>query len=94
MTMEHEVRRDDAGSRYELLVDGRVAGVADFVVAGTAVVVPHTEIDAARRGAGLGALLVEGVLADIRAQGRTVVPTCWYVRQYMAEHPETADLLA
>jgi predicted GNAT family acetyltransferase len=92
--MVHEVRRNDERGRYELLEDGEVVGFADFVDADESVVLPHTVIDPAKRGGGRGALLVQGALDDIRAQGRTVVPTCWYVRDYMAEHPETADLRA
>ena len=92
--MTHEVRRNDADSRYELLVDGQVAGIADFHLNGEAVVLPHTEIDPRRRGQGLGAILVQGVLDDVRSAGRTVVPSCWYVAQYIDEHPEQRDLLA
>jgi predicted GNAT family acetyltransferase len=92
--MAHQVIRDDDNGRYELRVDDELVGIAEFVVDGTTVVVPHTEITPARRGQGLGALLVEGVLADIRAQGAVVVPACWYVREYIDQHPEDADLLA
>jgi len=92
--MAHEVRRDDDRRRYELLVDGEVVGIADFEVVGSSVLLPHTEISRTRRGGGLGALLVEGVLDDVRAQGRDVIPACWYVRQYIDEHPEVADLVA
>ena len=89
-----EVRRNDADRRYELLDDGQLVGIADFHVDGSRVVVPHTEIDSRRRGQGLGAVLVQGVLDDIRHAGRTVVPACWYVRQYIDEHPDESDLLA
>ena len=92
--MAHDVRRNDADRRYELLVDGQLVGIADFSIDGSRVVLPHTEIDPRRRGQGLGALLVQGALEDIRAAGRTVVPACWYVRQYIDEHPEESDLLA
>jgi predicted GNAT family acetyltransferase len=92
--MAHEVRRNDAQNRYELLVDGDVVGIADFHLDGERVVLPHTEIDPRRRGQGMGALLVQGALEDIRHAGRTVVPSCWYVRQYIDEHPDEADLLA
>jgi hypothetical protein len=90
----HEVRRNDAEGRYELFVDDGLVGVADFSIHGSRVVVPHTEIQPRRRGNGLGAILVKGALDDIRASGRTVVPACWYVRQYIDEHPEESDLLA
>jgi uncharacterized protein len=91
--MQREIRRNDERGRYELTIDGELVGVADFVVDGSTVVLPHTEIDAARRGHGLGAILVKGALDDIRARGGAVIPTCWYVRQYIDEHPEEADLL-
>jgi predicted GNAT family acetyltransferase len=92
--MSTEVRRNEERDRYELVVDGNLAGVADYVVNGDVVVLPHTEIDPARRGHGLGAVLVQAALDDVRAQGRTVVPTCWYVREYIDLHPDQADLLA
>jgi uncharacterized protein len=92
--MANEVRRNDAGSRYELLIDGQLAGVADYRLDEDRVVLPHTEIDPRRRGQGLGAILVKGALDDIRHAGRTVVPACWYVGQYIDEHPEERDLLA
>jgi|1185.fasta_scaffold231064_2 predicted GNAT family acetyltransferase len=92
--MTHAVTRNDERSRYELEVDGRVVGIADFDAQDSVLVLPHTEIDAAQRGRGLGALLVGGLLDDVRARGERVVPTCWYVREYMDLHPETADLLA
>jgi predicted GNAT family acetyltransferase len=92
--MANEVRRNDAQQRYELLVDGELAGIADFRLDEERVVLPHTEIDGRRRGQGLGAILVKGALDDIRHAGRTVVPACWYVGQYIDEHPEERDLLA
>lgn len=89
-----EVRRNDADGRYELVEDGKIVGIADFTLRGEAVVMPHTEITPARQGQGLGAILVRGALDDIRSSGRTVVPACWYVRQFIQEHPEYDDLVA
>jgi predicted GNAT family acetyltransferase len=92
--MASEVRNNEERARYELLVDGELVGVADYSIVGDRVVIPHTEIDARRRGHGLGAVLVQGALEDVRASGRTVVPRCWYVAQYIDEHPEFAGLVA
>jgi predicted GNAT family acetyltransferase len=92
--MTHEVRRNDVDHRYELLVDGELVGIADFSLRGEAVVMPHTEIVAPRRGQGLGDLLVQGALDDIRTAGRTVVPACWFVAAFLDGHPEYADLRA
>lgn len=92
--MDIHVQRNDEGRRYELIVDGQLVGVADYRVDGDDVILPHTEIEAGRRGQGLGAILVQGALDDVRAQGRTVIPTCWYVREYIDAHPSEADLIA
>jgi predicted GNAT family acetyltransferase len=39
----------------------------------------------------MGARLVGAALADVAASGTKVVPTCWYVAQYVREHPESVD---
>jgi uncharacterized protein len=89
-----EVRRNEERSRYELLEDGAVVGVADYRDDGEVVVMPHTEIDGRRRGQGLGAVLVQGALDDLREKDATVVPVCWYVAQFIDEHADYQDLLA
>jgi predicted GNAT family acetyltransferase len=89
-----EVRRDDAQSRYELLLDGQVVGLAEFRDDGDRLVFPHTVIDAPLRGRGLGDVLVKGALDDVRARGERVVPTCWFVAEYIDSHREYADLVA
>jgi hypothetical protein len=88
------VRNNTDASRYELLLDDRVVGIADYRVRDRAVLFPHTEIVPALQGRGLGATLVQGALDDVRSSGRTVVPQCWYVAAFIDDHPEYADLLA
>jgi predicted GNAT family acetyltransferase len=92
--MAIEVRHNPAESRYELTIDGRLVGIADYRADGDRLVFPHTEIEPVMRGRGLGAELVRGALDDVRTTGRTVVPRCWYVAQFIDEHPEYGDLLA
>jgi predicted GNAT family acetyltransferase len=92
--MPTEVLHNPERSRYELMVDGQLAGIADYEVVGDAVVLPHTEIRSSMRNRGLGAQLVRGALDDLRGTGRCVVPRCWYVAQFIDEHPEYSDLVA
>ena len=92
--MTTEVRDNAERARYEVLVDGKVAGIADYQVEGDRVLFPHTEIDPSLRGQGLGAVLVQWALDDVRKAGRRIVPQCWYVAQFVDEHPEYRDLLA
>ncbi len=92
--MTTEVLDNAEQSRYELLVDGRRAGLADYRIDGDRIVFPHTEIDPRLRGRGLGAVLVQHALDDARRTGRTVVPQCWYVAEFIQAHPEYGDLVA
>jgi uncharacterized protein len=92
--MTTDVRRNDERSRYELYVGDQLTGIADFRVEGRVVVFPHTQIDPSQRGNGLGAQLVQAALDDARASGRSVIARCWYVAQFIDEHPEYRDLLA
>jgi predicted GNAT family acetyltransferase len=88
------VEHDEERSRYELEVDGRFVGVADYRDEGDVLVFTHTQIARHLRGQGLGAILIGAALDDVRQSGRTVVPQCWYVGQFIDEHPEYADLVA
>jgi predicted GNAT family acetyltransferase len=89
-----QVRKDEERSRYELVEDGAVIGFADYRLQGDLVVFHHTVIDADRRGHGLGAVLVQGALDDVRPTGRKVVPVCWYVGEFLDTHSGYGDLAA
>ena len=91
--MRNEVVNNEAASRYELFLDDELVGIADYEVAGDHVVIPHTEIVQPLRGQGLGAVLVRGVLDDLRQSGRGVVPLCWYVAEYIDDHPDYKNLV-
>ena len=90
--MASEFRNNHQQRRYELSIDDEVVGVADYDIEGDVVVFPHTEIERSRRGNGLGAQLVQYALDDVRATNRKVQPLCWYVAEFIEEHPEYADL--
>ncbi len=91
--MALEATHNPDASRYELFDSGTLVGIAEYVLTGDVAVFPHTEIVANRRGEGLGAQLVQFALDDQRAAGRRVVPRCWYVAEFIDEHPEYADLV-
>ena len=81
-------------SRYELVEDGRLVGVADYRAMGDKLAFPHTEIVPARRNQGLGHALVKGALDDVRRKGVKVVPYCWFVAEFIEQNAEYADLRA
>lgn len=89
--MTTEVRRADG--RYEIVVDGVVAGFTEVREGDGALAFPHTEIDDAYEGQGLASQLVRGALDDVRAQGRLVHPFCPYVKTWIERHEEYRDLV-
>ena len=92
--MEMYVRKNPDRPRYELVEYDDVVGIADYREVGDRVVIHHTEVASAVRGTGKGSQLVKGVLDAVRAEGKTVVPQCWFVAEFIDLHPEYADLVA
>lgn len=87
MTEGIHVVRNDAAEQYEIVVDGTVAGVTEFVPdSGGRLIFPHTAIDPAFGGRGLGTTLVGEAMADVAARGETVVPVCPFVIKYLKSH--------
>ncbi len=77
------VRRNEETSRYEILVGDEVAGFTEFKEKNGVFLFPHTEVDPAFGGRGLGSILVAGAMADSAARGDTVVPICPFVVKYL-----------
>ena len=88
------VQKNEARHRYEAMRDGAVLGYAAYRDLGEAVELPHTVVEPAYEGRGVGSALIKAVLADIRADGHRVLATCRFVAGYLDRHPEYADLRA
>lgn len=93
-TAPANVRRDDARHRYEIEVNGQVAGSMAYRPHGEALELIHTEVGEAWQGQGLAAQLARHALDDARRTGRKVIPSCAYVAAYIQRHPQDQDLVA
>jgi uncharacterized protein len=78
-------------SRYELYVEGTMAGYTRYSRSPGQVEFFHTEIDPAFEGHGLGSRLAAGALDDVRASGDRIVATCPFIAAYVKRHPEYVD---
>ena len=86
---------DQAGEhRFEIHLDGELAGFITYRQAGGALVLLHTEVVPERRGKGVGGRLAGGALQLVRERGQQVVLQCAFLIHYVETHPEMADLLA
>ncbi|MGO4594689.1 GNAT family N-acetyltransferase [Leifsonia sp. 2TAF2] len=91
MSLTVENRPDE--SRYVLLQDGEVIGLAEYELRDDAIVFTHTEVDEEKRERGMASTLVQSALDDVRDNSeRRVVASCPYVRSWLSEHPDYADL--
>lgn len=80
---------DNAGkSRYELLLDGRVVGFADYRRHDDHLTVVHTEIEDGHEGEGLGSFLMRHVLDAAADAGLPVHPACPFTAAYIRRHPD------
>ena len=93
---EVTVQDNPEKSRYEAVDEtGVVAGYTEYHPDGDDVLIfPHTVVEDAFEGRGVGSSLVRGALDQVREQGKKVRPDCPFVKGYIDKHEEYADLLA
>lgn len=89
-----EVRNNAEKNRFEIIIDGEVAGFSEYHQA------PHelrsflkTEVDSAYRGQGLGKQLIESALQSTREAGLGVLPYCPAFQDFIAKNPDYLDLV-
>jgi len=91
--MTNNVVHNADKQRYEITVDGILAGITEAHEDGDVVTFPHTKIFEQFEGQGLGSQLVSGALDDVRVRGKKIVAECAYVVRFLEKHPDYADLL-
>jgi predicted GNAT family acetyltransferase len=79
--------------RYEIRVDGELAGFAQYKAKPGQIAFTHTEIDDRFEGQGLGGKLVAFALGGARERGLAVLPFCPFVKAYIQRHREYEDLV-
>lgn len=91
--MTTTVADNPASSRFEITVDGELAGFLDYRKDGDEYAIPHTRIYTHFEGHGLGSELVSRALSEIAARGGTVLPYCPFVPKVIRDNPELVELV-
>ncbi len=89
-----EIRNNESEHRYEAFVEDARAGFADYRLTQDTIVFTHTEVDDDFEGDGVGSALARGALDDVRREGsRRVEPRCAFIKAWIDDHPDYADLV-
>jgi predicted GNAT family acetyltransferase len=88
-----EVVDNRAANRFELSVDGRLAGYLAYELADGTMTFTEIETEPDLAGRGLGLTLVRGALDTASAQALFVRPASQFVRDYIERHPTYLDLI-
>lgn len=91
--MSRNVNHNSELHRFEITVDGELAGTADYTLENGTYSINHTNVFDRFGGAGVGTTLVLGALEKIRDDGGRVLPNCPFVPKVMNEHPEFIALV-
>ena len=86
--------RESDASRYTLRRGDDLVSVLDYRDDGRTVALTRAFTVPTFRGRGYAAEVVARAVAALEERGdRRVLPVCWYVADWFAEHPEHASLL-
>jgi len=88
----NEIINDKQGSRFVITVDGLEVYELYAEDKGT-IDLYSTYTPPKLRGRGLAADVVKAALEYAEEKNLKVIPTCWYVRKYVDEHPEYKKLI-
>lgn len=87
-----QVTNNEAESRFEIDVDGKLA-VAQYTLQPGKIVFTHTEVPRELSGRGLAQKLASTALDHARSKKLRVVPQCQFFATYIERHPEYNELV-
>ena len=79
--------------RFEVTVDGELAGFLVYHTRKGLLALVHTEVEDRFEGRGLGGRLARFALDQARTDGVAVLPFCPFVNAWIKRHPEYVDLV-
>ncbi|WP_436497298.1 GNAT family N-acetyltransferase [Actinokineospora sp. HUAS TT18] len=89
---DEQITVQNPPGRYEVTVDGEVAGFTQYTDRDHQRIFFHTEIDERFSGRGLASKLISAALASTREAGQRIVPICPFVAAYLKRHDDFADI--
>ncbi len=91
--MDLQVADNPDKARFEIRVDGQLAGFVQYQLGDNEIAFTHTQTDDRFRGHGLAGRLVQAALDEARERHLAVLPYCPFVKDWITRHREYADLV-
>lgn len=91
-----EIRHERAGHKggFVWLRDGERLAEMTYTVAGTRIIIDHTDVNERLRGQGAGQKLVAAAVEWARAEKAQLMPLCPFARSVFDKTPDYSDVLA
>jgi hypothetical protein len=91
-----EIRHEPAGHKGAFVWrrDGEKLAEMTYSVAGSRVIIDHTDVDDRLRGQGAGKQLVAAAVEWARKENRKLMPLCPFARSVFEKTPDYSDVLA
>ena len=91
-----EIKHEGTGHRgtFFLERDGERLAQMTYTVAGSRVIIDHTDVDDRLRGTGTGRKLVEAAVEWARKEKAQLMPLCPFAKSVFDKTPAYADVLA
>jgi predicted GNAT family acetyltransferase len=85
------VKDNPTERRYEIHLNGELAGYCAYQRRPGMLVFTHTEIEPRFRGRRIGSRLIAAALADAERRGLRVVPRCEFVQDFIRLRPDPIE---
>ena len=89
------IQHERSGHRgaFFLERDGERLAQMTYTVAGTRVIIDHTDVDDRLRGTGMGRQLVDAAVQWARKENARLMPLCPYAKSVFDKTPDYSDVL-
>jgi predicted GNAT family acetyltransferase len=92
MSIEHQPRGHKG--EFVWMQDGERLAAMSYSVAGSRVIIDHTDVDDRLRGQGAGKQLVKAAVEWARKENVKLMPLCPFARSVFDKTPDYRDVLA
>jgi uncharacterized protein len=91
--MDLQVADNPEQAQFEIRTDGELAGFVQYRLRDGVIAFLHAETDPRFRSHGVAGTLIQSSLDSARERHLAVLPYCPFVRSWITEHPDYADLV-